>query len=152
MNFVLAGLPDLTALGKQTRSLLGAENTYNSATLDATLDDGWREGLLGMYCYVDLGIADDGGVQDVRTRMFASREDPATGSAASALCSYLSLKQGKASAYKCHLTQGVEMGQRSEIFVEVRVKETQAGVQIDEVLLSGCAMLTMQGTLQVPEP
>ena len=152
MNFVLARQPDLEALGAQTVNLLGAENTYSPAVLNAALDDGWREGLLGTYFYVDLGVSGDGAVRNIRTRMFATREDPATGSAASALCSYLSLQQGKAGTYKYHLTQGVEMGQRSEIFVEVRVKEAQDGVEIDKVLLSGCAVLTMQGSLEVPEP
>ena len=154
MNFVLAQLPDLEALGAQAQNLIGAENTYSAATLDA-LDEGWREGLIGTYFYVDLGAAAAAadGVRDVRTRMFGSREDPATGSAASALCSYLSLKEGSAGTYRYRLTQGVEMGQRSEIFLEVRVRETQGGgggVEIDEVLLSGCAVLTMQGTLEVP--
>ena len=62
------------------------------------------------------------------------------------------MKEGKPGRYRYHLTQGVEMGQRSEIFVNVGVKEnaTGVGVEIEEVLLSGCAVLTMQGSLEIP--
>lgn len=90
--------------------------------------------------------------------MFGSREDPATGSAASALSSYLSLQTGTPGRYKYRFTQGVEMGQRSEISVEVstttstRSEADSTGVGIGEVLLGGSAVLNMQGTLEVPEP
>jgi len=147
MTFILAELSDLNALANQERNPLGVENVYSAYT---KLDEGpWRTGLVGTYFFVDLGF--EGEVKQLRTRMFASREDPATGSAASALTSYLSLQQGKPGRYKYLLTQGVEMGQRSEISVEVGVKTGADGVEIDEVLLSGSAVLTMQGTLEVPE-
>lgn len=91
--------------------------------------------------------------------MFGSREDPATGSAASALTSYLSLQHtGTPGRYKYHITQGVEMGQQSEIAVEVSTRSSDAstnksgaGMAIDEVLLGGSAVLNMQGTLEVPD-
>ncbi|KIX08517.1 uncharacterized protein Z518_03173 [Rhinocladiella mackenziei CBS 650.93] len=154
MTFILALLPDLETLGQQWQNLLGAENTYTSQ--DA-LDEGWRVGMVPTYFYVDTGTTTDisgATVRTLRTRNFGSREDPATGSAASALTSYLSLMKRKAGTYKYQLTQGVEMGQRSEIFVEVSVKDRQGGdeVEIEQVLLSGCAVLVMQGTLDVPPP
>ncbi|KAK5354326.1 hypothetical protein LTS03_011905, partial [Exophiala xenobiotica] len=100
--------------------------------------------------------------RDLRTRMFGSREDPATGSAASALASYLALQTGRAGRYKYRLTQGVEMGQNSQIAVEVSVKLATAStatvlggindkVEVEEVLLSGSAVLTMRGTLDIPD-
>ncbi|KAI1610997.1 phenazine biosynthesis protein-like protein phzf family [Exophiala viscosa] len=147
MTFILAELPDLNALADQKRNPLGVENVYSAYT---KLDEGpWRKGLVGTYFFVDLGIENN--VRQLRTRMFATREDPATGSAASALTSYLSLQQGKPGRYKYLLTQGVEMGQRSQISVEVGVKSGADGLEIDEVLLSGSAVLTMQGTLEIPE-
>ncbi|KIV87679.1 hypothetical protein PV11_03210 [Exophiala sideris] len=147
MTFILADLPDLETLAAQKSNPLGVENVYTAHT---KLDEGpWRTGLVGTYFFVDLGL--EGEVRQLRTRMFASREDPATGSAASALTSYLSLQQGKPGRYKYLLTQGVEMGQRSQISVEVGVKSGADGLQIDEILLSGSAVLTMQGTLEVPD-
>lgn len=175
MTFILVQLPDLETLESQSRSLVGAEGTY---TAKDALDEDWREGLVATYFYVDLGTAtgpphsdddDDDDNQDkdvvkvsrnLRTRCFATREDPATGSAASALTSYLSLQQGKPGRYQYVLTQGVEMGQKSEIFVEVALKARESaakgpgdpgsGVEVDKVLLSGSAVQVMQGTLQVP--
>lgn len=149
MTFLLAQQTSLEELGLQTQSLLGTENTKTAFKL---LDEGYRAGLVISYFFVDLGVNDDG-VRELRTRSHGSREDPATGSAASALTSYLSLKQGKPGRYSYRITQGVEMGQKSQIFVNVGVKEKDAGdgVEIEEVLLSGSAVLTMQGFLQIPD-
>ncbi|KAK5449882.1 hypothetical protein LTS15_008455 [Exophiala xenobiotica] len=166
MTFILAQLPDLEVLARQTKNLLGAENTYTS---HHALDQGWRTGIVATYFFVDLGMIDNSTqtqtqtqtqTRDLRTRMFGSREDPATGSAASALASYLALQTGRAGRYKYRLTQGVEMGQNSQIAVEVSVKLATATtvlggindkVEVDEVLLSGSAVLTMQGTLEIPD-
>ncbi|KAK7905957.1 hypothetical protein LTR67_000681 [Exophiala xenobiotica] len=161
MTFILAQLPDLEVLARQTKNLLGPENTYTSQ--DA-LDQGWRTGIVATYFFVDLGMVDNSTqtqtqTRALRTRMFGSREDPATGSAASALASYLALQTGRAGRYKYRLTQGVEMGQNSQIAVEVSVKlatattenSTNDKVEVDEVLLSGSAVLTMQGTLEIPD-
>ncbi|KAK5399176.1 hypothetical protein LTR06_011492 [Exophiala xenobiotica] len=144
MTFILAQLPDLDALARQTKNLLGPENTYTSQ--DA-LDQGWRTGIMATY------------TRDLRARVFGSREDPATGSAASALAVCLALQMGRAGRYRYRLTQGVEMGQNSQIAVEVSIKlataTTEDGtndmVEVDEVLLSGSAVLTMRGTLEVPD-
>jgi len=133
-------------LAQQAKNHLDASNTYTAID---KLDDGWREGLIGTYFYVDVGTSSEG-VRNLRTRMFASREDPATGSAASALTSYLALQEGKAGRYKYAIVQGVEMGQKSQIFVEVGVKNGKDGFKIDEVLLSGSAVQVMEGTSEVP--
>jgi predicted PhzF superfamily epimerase YddE/YHI9 len=46
-----------------------------------------------------------------------------------------------------HLVQGVEMGRRCDIFVDVIMKKT--GKDIEDVKLSGQAVEVMQGTLTV---
>ena len=152
MSFILPQLPSVEALGAQTSNLIDASETYTAIN---KLDAGWREGLVGSYFFVDeekFSSSTDGSVRNLRTRMWADREDPATGSAASALASYLSLQKGKAGRYAYRILQGVEMGQRSEIFVEVGVQDGKdGGVEIEEVVLSGSAVQVMQGTLEVPE-
>lgn len=46
MTFILAQLPDLEALGRQTKNLLGTEYTYTS---QEALDEGWRTGIVTTY-------------------------------------------------------------------------------------------------------
>lgn len=142
MSFIMARMPDLEALAQQKKSF--RENSY--VDLDG-LDEGWRVGLLATYCYVELG-ADESGVRQVRTRCLSMREDPATGSAASALTCYLALQEesGK-QTMKFMVTQGVEMGRKSEIIVEVT--KTRDGKAIETVLLSGTAVKVMEGSLEV---
>ena len=144
MTAILAKLPDLETLGRQSRNLLGTENTYQRAHL---LDEGWQAGIVTTYFYVDLGLDDDGR-RILRTRSFGSREDPATGSMGSALCSYLSLieKTGQqVRQYK--LTQGVEMGRQSEISIQVTLNAS--GGSIKEIQLSGEAVKVIEGTIEV---
>jgi PhzF family phenazine biosynthesis protein len=74
-------------------------------------------------------------------------EDPATGSAASDLVAYLSLNEGKAGeTLQYELVQGVEMGRRSEIFIDV-VMAKNGG--IETVYLEGGAVQVMEGNLTV---
>lgn len=108
------------------------------------------DGLLGVYSYVRLGTLTsvDGAVMTVRlqTRMFLGLvEDPASGSAASALGSYLALTTaGRARVRVFEITQGVEMGRKSEI--RVKVVLTEEGV-VKEVELGGGAVGVMEGVL-----
>ena len=144
MTFILAKLPDLEALAKPTRNLLGTENTYQ---VSHKLDEGWQAGLVTSFFYVDLG-RDESGTRLLRTRMLGSREDPATGSASSALCSYLSLSEkGGQRKRKYQLTQGVEMGRKSDISIEVTLSET--GDAIEKVMLKGEALKVMEGVIEV---
>ncbi|OAP62638.1 hypothetical protein AYL99_01865 [Fonsecaea erecta] len=158
MTFILARLPDLAALAAATESLIEPNATYTAATTDL-LDEGWREGLVVTYFFVDEQPSpqlskDETSVRTLRTRCLGEREDPATGSAACALTAYLSLQAGKAGRYRYAIVQGVEMGQRSEIYVEVGVRAAShdGRLQIEEVLLSGSAVQVMQGSLVVPAP
>lgn len=79
--------------------------------------------------------------------MKGTLEDPATGSAASALTAYLALVEGKPQQTLDYtLTQGVEMGRRSDIRIQVVMKE-EAG--IDKVILGGGAVRVMEGRLTI---
>ena len=143
MTFVLARLPSLDVLGRVAKTQLDL-----SQLRDTLLDEGWRAGFMGCYYYVDVG---DGGGEEqgrrLRTRMVElSLEDPATGSAASALSAYLTLKEEKRGR-KFEITQGVEMGRKSVISVETTVKSGEN--KIDSVWLGGTAVVVMNGSLRV---
>jgi PhzF family phenazine biosynthesis protein len=81
--------------------------------------------------------------------MHASGEDPATGSASSALGAYLALHEAAEKGngpFRYILTQGVEMGKKSDIIVDV----TRAGPGfIESIFLSGTAVMVMQGSLEI---
>lgn len=144
MSFVLVELPSLEALAQVRQTSYGPP-------AEQLLDAGWQEGLVCMYHFVRTGTstADDGvPVVKLRTRMvIALFEDPATGSAASALSSYLSHGNKEQTAPVCRyeITQGVEMGRESNITVEISLKDGE----INTVHLSGSAVKVMQGTLTV---
>ncbi|KAM0741784.1 hypothetical protein ACQRIT_004641 [Beauveria bassiana] len=146
MSFILIELPSLDVLAQATMSSF-------TGPVEELLDDGWRTGLCIRFYYVRTGARsgnDDDGTEVVtlRTRMIdALCEDPATGSASSALCCYLSAALGeqKAPKRRYELTQGVEMGRESNIVVEITTKDNN----IDAVHLSGKAVKVMKGTLVV---
>lgn len=95
--------------------------------------------------YVVAQGTDEFGRNKYRTRMFGSREDPGTGSASSALGCWLAGKEDGEGVFKYAFTQGMEMGRRNEISVEV----TKGNGGIQEVLLSGVGKRVMEGTLSV---
>jgi PhzF family phenazine biosynthesis protein len=109
------------------------------------LDREWGEGFVSKYYFVVLG--EEEGVVRVRTRMLeVAMEDPATGSAASALSAWLSLKgRGRGRSRRFEITQGVEMG-RSVIRVEVVVGNKK---RVKRVRLSGRAVLVIEGSLRI---
>jgi PhzF family phenazine biosynthesis protein len=111
-----------------------------------TLDSGEEESFIACYFYVQQR-PDENGVIRLRTRMIESSfgEDPATGSAACALACYLTIQQRRAgTTSKYRIVQGIEMGRRSEIGVDV---QTTSDGKIDTVLLSGSAVRVMEGKL-----
>lgn len=146
MTFILAKQPDLVSLGKPKANFVGVDGTYE---VQDRLDEGWQTGLVASYPYVDQGI-DDKGTRQLRSRCLGSREDPATGSAASALCSYITLQEGNEGPLtrRYQVTQGVELGRRSEIFVQVTLEESRDRVK--EVLLGGSAVQTVEGKINIP--
>ncbi|KAI1143096.1 Diaminopimelate epimerase-like protein [Hypoxylon sp. FL0543] len=143
MTFVLVKLPSLDLLGR-----VGASSRLDFDNLpQPLLDEGWRDSLVCRYYYVDVG--EEGGARSIRSRMVElGFEDPATGSAASALASYLTLHEEKRGR-QFKITQGVEMGRESDIRVETTVRERSGGLELEELWLGGTAVVVMKGSLTV---
>ncbi|KAK8128547.1 phenazine biosynthesis protein phzf protein [Apiospora sp. TS-2023a] len=149
MTFVLVKLPSLELLGGLDQGLrLDFDHLPKGPLLD---EDRQPYGFVSRYYYVDQGGNDDGdGVRKIRTRMLElGFEDPATGSAASALSAYLTVA-GKSKHARFEITQGVEMGRRSVIQVETKADLQEGGeVKIRELWLGGEAVVVQKGTLMV---
>lgn len=140
MTFLLVELEDLDMLGGVEMS-----GTAPDFFCDGVMDEGWREGFVGRYYYVLLSNSSPDVVQ-IRARMVeAKMEDPATGSAACALSCYLATTKFKKST-KFKIVQGVEMGRRSCIGVEVDVGDEG---EVKCVRLSGSAVEVMRGKVRV---
>jgi len=136
MTFALIELPDIEILGR-----IGPSTT----TLSVNLDEDWDESLVASYFFVKEKPLGD--YLALRTRMIHGLlEDPATGSAASALSAFLSMLAKAPNANHAYqIVQGVEMGRRSEI--TLRVRTNAGGDGIDAVILSGKTVLTTEGKL-----
>ncbi|MCJ1387955.1 hypothetical protein MMC18_000798 [Xylographa bjoerkii] len=107
-------------------------------------------GFVAPYFYVMYNDEKKPGWTQIESRMIEPEigEDPATGSAACALACYLALQHklpGTTSKYE--ITQGVDMGRESHIRVEVTIDAT--GVMVEKVVLSGTAVLMMQGMMEM---
>lgn len=153
MSFVLVRLASLASLARVRRSPL----VFPAALTDAD----WPPGFLCRYYYVseeeeeeEKGEGNSGGRprRRLRTRMAeADLEDPATGSAASALAAYLTLTgtgAAHAGGARFVVTQGVEMGRRSVIKVETAAaRDARGRVEIRDVWLGGEAVVVQKGTL-----
>ena len=148
MTFLLVRLESLEALAKV--EIMGSELNFQGLLDDK---EGWDLGFVARYYYV----VDDGNekknefangdvVERVRSRMVEdTMEDPATGSAACALSAYLALKEKRTGIFE--ITQGVEMGRRSVIGVEIVVDGE--GRKVESVRLSGSAVQVMEGSLRI---
>jgi PhzF family phenazine biosynthesis protein len=139
MTFVLVELENLEALKLVTLA--------GSSVKISGLDEGWDKTFIGTYFFVRTGISSEGRVS-LRTRMIEGPlEDPATGSAASDLAAYLSLTEGESKGVLSYeIVQGVEMGRRSEIAIDVEMDGNNA---ISKVLLEGGAVGVMEGILTI---
>ena len=142
MTFALIKLPSLDHLRR-----VGFTPTNFSPDI---LDDGWKQGIVGRYYYVHTGSGGNGNEKrsEIRTRMILqSIEDAATGSAACALSSYLTVTADSKDDRTAHygITQGVEMGRESNMFIEISTK----GGQVDRVGLAGAAVEVMRGSITV---
>lgn len=144
MSFIYVKLPDLDTLTQAKENLNVTEfgTTYDPQALD----EGWKNGLVGTMYFVEQG-RDEFGRKKYRTRMFGSREDPGTGSASSGLGCYLAGFEDAVGAFGYAFEQGVEMGRRNLISVEVTRKGEGEG--IEKVVLSGAAVKVMEGTLEI---
>ncbi|KAF2147420.1 uncharacterized protein K452DRAFT_304261 [Aplosporella prunicola CBS 121167] len=136
MTFALVQLDSIEALGSATTG---------SFRVDVTLDKDWDQSFVALYFFVCLPDSADG-TRNLRTRMVeGSLEDPATGSAASGLASYLSLQEDvPGQTLKYAITQGVELGRKSDIGVEITLGQDEG---IETVLLSGSAVQVMEGSV-----
>lgn len=154
MTFVMVrldgGLEDLAVVTDSRRGL-------DFGKLPGLLDAGeWAGGFTARYYYVldtpePVRRADGKWEVSVRTRMAElATEDPATGSAASALACKLALEWRLAEPLVMKNTQGVEMGRKSDIEVEVVPRIGAKGhVEIEEVYLAGTATMVMHGSILV---
>jgi PhzF family phenazine biosynthesis protein len=140
MNFVCVELESLEVL-----ALVGCTGSRPAAKLDGE----WDVGFVGALFYVKTGEEEgkDGSkVVRVRTRMIEGiLEDPATGSAACALGALLSLR-AKEKKVIYEITQGVEMGRRSDIGMAVTLNGGLDGVETLE--LSGSSVKVMEGKVE----
>ncbi|KAL9013591.1 MAG: hypothetical protein Q9173_001733 [Seirophora scorigena] len=110
-------------------------------------DDGWAS-FTAPYFYRMVSEDEAATRVRIRSRMIEHTvgEDPATGSAASALAAYLALQRGRAAAtYTFSIEQGVEMGRHSDIGVAVTLDDR--GKSVRSVSLSGSAVVVSQGTM-----
>jgi PhzF family phenazine biosynthesis protein len=146
VTFALVQLPTVDVLAA-VPSGLGLMKGHNG------LDKDWAsEGSsVGFFFFVKDGHED--GSTKLRTRMLlGSLEDPATGSASCTLAAYLALQEpdngtqgATQGVHEFHMVQGVEMGRRSEIGVEVIVEKDH----INKIILRGSAVSVMEGSLVV---
>lgn len=148
MAFVLVRLASLEQLGALSASGRGLDFDLLPDLLDKGPWGPEAGGHVSRYYYVVTDDDTTEGTKDIRTRMIGlHEEDPATGSAACTLASYLSLEAGANSKLlRYNVTQGVEMGRRSEILVEV---QTKADGGIEAVYLGGSAVEVTRGTIRV---
>lgn len=149
MTFLLVKLPSIDHLGK-----VSVAKRLDLGNYVSLLDAGsWGHGFVARYYYVPqtVATAEDG----VRTETFRTRmvelgfEDPATGSAASALSCHLNLV-GDVSEVRYRITQGVEIGRTSDIEVNVASGAGEGGTRtIQEVRLGGSARMVMTGNINI---
>lgn len=137
LPFLIIPLVDRAALGSAKLNLeLWAE----------LLRDDWASSVY-IFTY-DTEFKDS----EVRARMFAPglgvAEDPATGSAATALAAYLGSRDRDLNgAYKWQIEQGFEMGRPSRLFA---LASKQNG-KIVATGVGGAAVLVTEGTMVVPQ-
>ncbi|KAI8962333.1 Diaminopimelate epimerase-like protein [Daldinia sp. FL1419] len=145
MTFVLVKLPSLELLSRVDTSYRLDFDKLPKPLLD---EGPWGKSFVCRYYYVDVGEED--GARLIRARMVEMRfEDPATGSAASALAGYLTLSEEKAGR-RFSVTQGVEMGRKSDISVETTTRENgDGGVELVDLWLGGTAVVVLKGNLTV---
>jgi len=160
MTAILVELPTLAHLAQvSTASRL----RFDKEAQELLLDKGaWERSFCYRYYYVDLDREDDQGVSSstekghipvrhIRARMVElATEDPATGSAACTLGAYLATNgPHQPGPLMFKIAQGVEMGRRSDIVVEVKAELVDGAVTLSELALCGAAVTTMAGTIEV---
>jgi len=136
LSFVVAELADLAALGRARPNLAYFQDAARS-TIEGNHD-------FSLFVYV----RSEENPWMIRARMFAPLdnvpEDPATGSASAALGAYLvSLEPDATMSVSLTIEQGVEMGRRSLIGIDV-VKQDGT---VTDVTISGSCAQVMRGEI-----
>jgi trans-2,3-dihydro-3-hydroxyanthranilate isomerase len=136
LAFVLTELAGLDALGRARPDL--------SAFREAS----GRHAGDGLGVAIFLYVRDEAQPRNIRARMFAPLddvpEDPATGSASAALAAFLVDREPAVDGrFQLTIEQGVEMGRRSVIELDVVKK---AG-QVTDVRVSGRCVFVMRGSV-----
>lgn len=146
MTFALIELPSVEVLASAKIGIMGEMPVE---LLDEEWNDKW---VSRRYYYVWLGKheADGQTVYKLRTRMIRpDMEDPATGSAACCLASYLSLHVLQEKNIRFEMTQGVEMGRESTILVDAQVDDSNGQRTLKALYLGGKATPIMSGHIQI---
>ncbi|CAN8099362.1 unnamed protein product [Discula destructiva] len=147
MTFLLVELPSLEHLAN-----VNVGKRLDVGNYVSLLDAGpWGHGFTARYYFVrqTVAAAEDGTrTETLRTRMVElGFEDPATGSAASCLACHLSLS-GDLDNARFRITQGVEIGRKSDIEVNVLLAAgAESARSIKEVRLGGSAKVVMSGNI-----
>jgi PhzF family phenazine biosynthesis protein len=151
MTFCLVELSSLEALA-------AVKAGYKSLPREGLTPEYASTGVAGLFFYHVTGEGAADGTTGIRTRMIRTRmildhlEDPATGSASATLSVYLSkhhpkLRNTQQKLHKFELTQGVEIGRKSVIGVEVAL---DGAGKVEKVVLNGSAVEIMEGNITVP--
>jgi trans-2,3-dihydro-3-hydroxyanthranilate isomerase len=143
-QIVSCGLPFLF-VGLHNRQTLGRIQ-FNHERWQSILGNNWAN-CIYVFCFDPERPG-----SHLRSRMFAPSmgiiEDPATGSAATALGGYLAIREGlKDGTLYWRVEQGFEMGRPS--ILEITTKK-QAG-NITEIRVGGQSVLVSEGTLHIPD-
>jgi trans-2,3-dihydro-3-hydroxyanthranilate isomerase len=142
---VSCGLPFLF-IPVRNREVLGRAN-LNLSLWQELLIDYWASSV---YLFT---FAPELAGSDLRSRMFAPglgvAEDPATGSAATALAGYLGIRNSLTDGrLRWVVEQGFEMGRPSLLQVEADKKKGE----ITEIRVGGSSVLVSEGTIDLPNP
>lgn len=138
----------LIDLSRNPDDLANVVVTKDNVLTRSDLDEDWPANLEGdVFYYLKPDQGD--GIIRIRQRVIVIElEDPATGAASGALTSFLALQRGESGkTYRFEIEQGVEMGRKSVIGVEVTLDESGKGVE--KVVLMGQAVEVMEGRLKV---
>ncbi|KAA8648566.1 hypothetical protein EYZ11_001135 [Aspergillus tanneri] len=117
------------------------------------LDRDWAPSFISTMYYRRMVMrgqeeTEEGTVERLHVRTIAiGFEDPACGSGACALAAYLALQRGgKGKKYRYQIDQGMEIGRRSRIVVDVVLDREGTGVA--KVIMTGEATVVMEGRLR----
>jgi len=146
MTFLLVELPSLEHLAKVKSKRI------DFARVEGLRDPGYG-GFANRFHYVVTArtVAQDGRQRwSLRTRnVEMDCEDPATGSASAALASYLSLTNKATKGATFAITQGVEMGRKSDITIQTELDGDGQSLAMKKVYLGGKSVVVMEGAILV---